>query len=141
VNRSLRTILRPAVALAIAAAAMPAAADAPVLAGTTWQLAAMDNEEIAPDAGIGIAFGRDGRVGGSGGCNRFGGGFTQAGESVSFTPLMATRMMCPNGVSDREQAFLSALEGTLLTGFRDGILVLRPQGEAPVLTFRRAQAQ
>jgi heat shock protein HslJ len=50
------------------------------------------------------------RATGSGGCNRFTGGYEAGDGTLTFGPLASTRMACPG--MDTETAFLRALEGT-----------------------------
>jgi heat shock protein HslJ len=47
-------------------------------------------------------------VSGSGGCNRFAGGFTLKGRGIRFGHVASTMMMCPHGM-EQEQAFFAAL--------------------------------
>jgi hypothetical protein len=70
------------------------------LAGTTWLMSSAGKR--APS----ISFASDGKVAGSGGCNRFFGSYMQEGEKLSFSPLGSTRMACPQGIMKREQACL-----------------------------------
>jgi heat shock protein HslJ len=72
------------------------------LAGTEWEIAGRENAFLR--------FGDDGRLGGNGGCNRFGGGYS-AGPDGSFEApnLMATRMFCSEDVMRFEQAMFDAL--------------------------------
>ncbi len=61
---------------------------------------------------------RDNHVGGSTGCNRFGGTFNATGTTVKIGPLMSTKMACATGMSV-ETEFLTALQaadGYKLTG-------------------------
>jgi putative lipoprotein len=51
----------------------------------------------------------DGRVSGSGGCNRMSGSATIDGARISFSPLAATRMACTPAAMDQESRFLAAL--------------------------------
>jgi uncharacterized lipoprotein YbaY/heat shock protein HslJ len=48
------------------------------------------------------------RVAGSGGCNRLAGGYTLAGEHLTFGRTAGTLMACPQGM-EQERAFLDAL--------------------------------
>jgi copper homeostasis protein (lipoprotein) len=91
-----------------------AAAAAP-LEGTTWKLVALagrsissQDEERAPTLTLDS---KDHRANGSGGCNRFGGGYALKGDELSFDPLISTKMYC-EGVMDQEQAYFTALEAT-----------------------------
>ncbi|HEV7261279.1 MAG TPA: META domain-containing protein [Bosea sp. (in: a-proteobacteria)] len=51
----------------------------------------------------------DGRVSGSGGCNRMSGRATIDGARISFSPLAATRMACTPAAMDQESRFFVAL--------------------------------
>lgn len=51
------------------------------------------------------------RVTGSGGCNRISGTYERSADSLRFSPMVATRMACPQGM-EREAAFLGALGST-----------------------------
>ncbi|HSB24795.1 MAG TPA: META domain-containing protein [Burkholderiaceae bacterium] len=48
------------------------------------------------------------RVAGSGGCNRIAGGYTLAGDRLTFGRVAGTLMACPDGM-EQERAFLDAL--------------------------------
>jgi heat shock protein HslJ len=56
-----------------------------------------------------IEFDGEGRVFGSGGCNRFTGAYTFDDGVLGLGPLAATKMMCPEAVMDQEDRFLGAL--------------------------------
>lgn len=51
----------------------------------------------------------DGRVTGSGGCNRIVGQARIEGAAIGFSQMASTRMACPQAVMDQEQKFLTAL--------------------------------
>ena len=89
------------------------AADA-TLTGQEWSLASIGGAPI-PGSGITAAFGEDGTVTGSGGCNRYTGPYTADGETLSVGPLASTRMSCGAVADDLERTYLGALE--LATGF------------------------
>lgn len=56
-----------------------------------------------------VQFRREGhRVAGSGGCNRLAGGYSIAGDTLRFTPLITTKMACAQGM-EQEQKLLNAL--------------------------------
>lgn len=52
---------------------------------------------------------KNGRVMGTGGCNRLAGPVKVTDETITFGPLMSTKMACPTGL-DFEASFLKALE-------------------------------
>ena len=53
-----------------------------------------------------------GRVAGNGSCNRFTGSVRLTGESISFSPLAATRMAClDSALTQQETTYFQALQG------------------------------
>lgn len=52
----------------------------------------------------------DGRISGSGGCNRFMGDGKLDGKTLTIGPLAGTRMACPPAVMEQEDRFLKTLE-------------------------------
>lgn len=80
-------------------------------------------------------------MGGLGGCNRFGGRYEQAGDRLSFSPLMATRMACRPDIMTAEQAFFDIL-AKVTAMRRDGDRLELLGGEGKVLaTFGKRAAE
>jgi heat shock protein HslJ len=88
------------------------------LADTAWRLEAFEGDASAPaldgvevtlefpqDAGGGL------RMGGKSGCNRYTAGATVSGDTLTFSPIAGTRMMCPDPQMAVEDAYLRALDG------------------------------
>jgi putative lipoprotein len=92
-------------------AASAQASDEP-LENTYWKLAELGGGPVAAASGQQeahfILHRADKRVSGSGGCNRFTGGYELQGERLTFKQMAGTMMACANGM-DTEKAFLSAL--------------------------------
>lgn len=65
---------------------------------------------IPQDLELTVEFSAD-RLAGSGGCNRFMGGYETDGDQLKITPLASTRMACEETVMNQEFRFLQALEG------------------------------
>ncbi|MBP6515067.1 MAG: META domain-containing protein [Steroidobacteraceae bacterium] len=87
------------------------------LRGTTWIVTAYNNGRqavvsVATGSSLTLAFGEDGRITGSAGCNTYTAPFELADETIKLGPAAATRMMCaaPEGVMDQEALFLQALQ-------------------------------
>ena len=80
------------------------------LAGTTWRAETIMGRPVIDSAASTITFQADGRVHGHGGCNRYFGSVTIAGEQVSFGPLGSTKMACAPALMDQEARFFQALE-------------------------------
>jgi putative lipoprotein len=85
-------------------------------------------------------FGTDGRVGGSGGCNRFSGEYTLEGDDLAIGPVASTRMAClePEGVGQQESAYFAALARVASWSFREERLQLRAADGALQAEFRPA---
>jgi heat shock protein HslJ len=87
------------------------------LADTVWRLEAFEGDASAPaldgvevtlefqqDAGGGL------RMGGKSGCNRYTAGVTVSDDTLTFSPIAGTRMMCPDPQMAVEDAYLRALD-------------------------------
>jgi heat shock protein HslJ len=85
-------------------------------------------------------FGTDGRVAGSGGCNRFSGGYTLEGDGLTIGPVASTRMACsePEGIDQQERAYFAALARVSSWSFREDRLQLRAADGALQVEFRPA---
>jgi heat shock protein HslJ len=86
------------------------------LAGTSWQVTAVNNRRqavvsVLAGTTLTMAFGNDGKLSGSAGCNNFNAAFRAEGRALSITAPVATRMMCaqPEGRMAQETQFLAAL--------------------------------
>jgi heat shock protein HslJ len=107
-----------------------------LLEGPEWQVESIRDVPVE-DVEATLAFLPEGRVAGSGGCNRFMGGYELTGETLSFGPLATTQMACPEPQMDVEQRMLDTLSGvTLFAIANDGALVLL-EADRPVLVARR----
>jgi heat shock protein HslJ len=97
----------------IADAVRQAQKDWPWIAGTRWELAAIEGVTPIEGSRIWIAFKPDETwVSGSSGCNRFTGSYIRRGEDgIRIGPLSSTRMFCnqPEGVMQQEARFLHLL--------------------------------
>jgi heat shock protein HslJ len=116
------------VAACSASGASPSAGSgspAPVgLAGTSWTLADLDGTTPAGAAPT-LEFREDGSAGGMSGCNSYNGTYTVDGNTITFGPLISTKMACEQPQMTMETAYLAALQGaTSVAVDEDGNLVL-----------------
>jgi len=85
------------------------------VAGVDWELMELDGKTASTGTGgrrATIRFDADtARVGGFGGCNRFGGTYAISGDSLLFGPLIMTRMACAKGM-ELESELATALATT-----------------------------
>lgn len=88
----------------------------PEMTGVEWALVSLQDApgsvQDTTGKGLTIQLDPDGSVFGSGGCNRFRGGFTAGdAQQLSIGPLASTLIGCDQPVADLETAYLQALEG------------------------------
>lgn len=114
------------------------------LAGTSWLATGINNGKggvvsLVAGTQVSLSFTADGKLGGSGGCNSFSAGYTSEGAQLGFTPIAATRRMCPvDGVMEQEQAFFKALESVATMRMEGDRLELRTAGGS-IAVLARAQ--
>ncbi len=107
---------------------------------TYWQLVELKGEPFYSNLGHErephIIFQElDSRVFGSGGCNRFMGGFTLfANDRIRLSKLASTMMACPN--LEQEQAFLRALESADKFVLSQNKLTLKDSQGKPAARFQ-----
>lgn len=89
-------------------------AQAPASIAGSWRLANMTEDPfptpMVPVGDLTVEF-ANGKVFGSGGCNRFNGGYKTTGNQVAIGPLASTFMACEPAVMQQETRFLAALQG------------------------------
>ena len=87
------------------------------LKDTNWKLESYGPTSNPTPAAKGvetsIKFGSDGTVGGSFGCNSFGGEYTMKGNQISFGAMMMTEMACDEPRMSQESISISILSGSV----------------------------
>lgn len=86
-----------------------------VLAGTDWRLVSLGppgaETDVVPGTTVTAKFGEDGRVGGSTGCNSYGGTYEVRGDTIFFGRLISTKRAClDQNANEQERRFLAGLE-------------------------------
>ena len=79
------------------------------LAGSTWLVEDVMGAGVVDRVQSTLQPMPEGRIAGSGGCNRFTGKGVLAGGKVAIGILATTRMACPPAVMDQEDRYLKAL--------------------------------
>ncbi len=79
------------------------------LAGTSWTVVSMADVQIDPAIRPTMAFGADGAVSGSDGCNTYNGTYTLTGSTLTVGQVVTTKKACGSDASSVEQTFLSYL--------------------------------
>lgn len=113
-------------------------------AGSAWEVAGYNNGRqavvsVRGGSTLTIAFSEDGKVSGSAGCNRYTGGHSVSGKTISIGRLAATRKLCadPEGVMEQEAQFLKALERATAVRIDGDRLELRAADGALLVSARR----
>jgi heat shock protein HslJ len=117
------------------------------LVDTTWVMTAYNNGEgglvsALADTQVTAIFDDEGQVGGHGGCNTYGGSYSVDDNSISFSELVQTLMMCaePEGVSEQETGYLAALGAATTYSIRGDRLELR-NGDDQIMVSYVAQPE
>ena len=80
------------------------------LPGTRWVLAEIAGTPVVEPGRATLDFEESGRASGNGSCNRFSGTATMVGDSLSFGPLISTKMACvEEALTAQEDRYLGAL--------------------------------
>lgn len=125
-----------ALASALVAAACASSAPEAPLSGTRWQAQSIEGAPVAYRTPT-IEFAGD-RISGTGGCNRFFGGYTISGDRISFGGVGATEMACEPVIMAQEAAFHTALNSAQ-TYRREGETLVLTSSAGDALVFRPAQ--
>lgn len=84
-----------------------------MLLGVTWQVTKLGETPVIEGTNVTLTF-EDGRVAGTGGCNRISGGYhtdgtVNEGLPIRFGEMASTMMACPEDRMQQEQRFLGLL--------------------------------
>lgn len=112
---------------------------ADLLTGDAWQITALGDAALIDPESVTLNFLDQGRVAGSGGCNRIIGGFTLTGESLQFGAMGSTMMACDEKVMDQERRMLDAIEQVQRFDISDEgtLLLIGGEGDAVLIEARR----
>lgn len=80
----------------------------------------------------------DGRAHGSGGCNRFTGGYALEGTTLRFQRMASTQMACMPAAMEQERHFHEALAGVRGWRMENGLLHLTDEAGATLVRLSRA---
>ena len=82
------------------------------LAGTQWELLAIDGEAVTRgDSPLLVTFGHDGRVSGSTGVNQLTASYSLTHDYLTFGPLATTRRAGPPELMEQEHRIVASLAG------------------------------
>ena len=116
------------------------------LEGSSWQVIGYNNGKggvvsLILDTEITAAFGEDGQVTGSAGCNNYFASYEINGDKITVGPAGATEMFCqePEGIMEQEQQYLAALQTAATYKITGLNLEIRTNEGSLVASFQRAE--
>lgn len=114
-----------------------------VLANTRWRLVSFGEPgaetPVVEGSTVTLEFGAGGQVGGSGGCNSYGGQYQVQDSAVSFSEIVSTLMACADErVMQQEQQYLAALQLAGQFELAGQRLTIQYNGGRGVLNFEPA---
>jgi heat shock protein HslJ len=127
-----------ALVVAVAVTACGDDAEPASLEGTSWILVA--GVDVPADIAVSeptVAFTSD-TITGSGGCNRYSGGYETDGDSIEIGMIASTQMACPAPAGTIEAAFFDALQQTTSWSIEDDQLVLSDANDDELLRLDSA---
>jgi heat shock protein HslJ len=127
-------------ALVLAGCASKPSAPAPSVVGL-WQAQEIAGVAVPADVRITLSMYGDGRAVGRAGCNNYTTKYQRDGDSISFSPVISTKMACAPEVMTLEQSYLDTLAAATRVERRpDGTLVLTTDNAAQLLLRRQEAA-
>jgi heat shock protein HslJ len=118
---------------------------ATTLAGTRWTATAVNNgrqavTSLVAGTTVTAAFGADGTLTGTAGCNRYSSAYTTDGAALAIRPAALTRRACPAPILEQEQQYVAALGATAMYRIDGDRLELRSASGALQVSYERAPA-
>lgn len=113
-----------------------AAPDNP-LAGTRWQATVLNGDTVLEGTTLTAAFGADGSLNGSAGCNSYSTRYLTDGTLLTIYPPGSTGALCgqPEGIMEQESAFLAALQAASSFSLEGGELYIKDSTGQAVIEF------
>jgi len=110
------------------------------LVGTNWTLSSFHSADavssVIAGTTITAVFGDDGRVSGSGGCNRYFASYNITGTSLSISSVGSTKMYCgAEGVMQQESTYLASLSKAMTFTIKGNQLSLADVKGSTILSF------
>lgn len=112
-----------------------------VLNNSQWQLASIGGTPVIAGSAITLEFGENNQVGGSGGCNTYGGSYTMEDDTITFSDIFSTLMAClEGGIMEQEQVYFAALNSaTRYEISSDQLIIEYDDGQQLVFTSATSQ--
>ena len=119
--------------------------DSSIVDNKTWVLTSINDKPVVAGSRVTMeiqpSMPDQGRISGQGPCNKYFGGYRIASNKISFTPLGATKMMCPTPIMKQEDMFLMAFPNLDKIEFAPNELTLKSSKGHEVLHFASESAK
>ncbi len=116
------------------------ALEGPTWVLTSWKAADGTMVDALTEVTVTATF-DSGRVGGSGGCNSYGGTYTVGDGTLKISEIVQTLMACEEPSMEQEGAFVAALEATTAYAVEGATLTLKDGAETALLTFEIGETE
>lgn len=135
----MRLLAAPLVVLLAACSSRGPSVKAPATPQGTWRLVDLAGSEALVDPPATLTFSEDGKIAGSGSCNRFFGTAKVASGSIEIAGLGSTKMACPEPIMGQEQRYFEALSGATRYEVEGSQLTIWVKGSERPLRFVRQE--
>ena len=104
------------------------------LDNSSWKIISIGGTPVIDPSRASLAF-ADGRVSGSGGCNRIAGGYSETADKLKVGMLMSTQMACPGALMEQDDRLAKILSGEVAMRFEGGdqLILTGANGKEAVL--------
>lgn len=130
--------LLPAAALGCEATGGRPGSSPASMVGTAWTCVEIEGVEVPAADAPTLRFDDDGRIGGSGGVNRYGAEIRRTGSSIEIAPIVSTKMAAEPARMELESRYFEALRSATRLVRSGGSLELFA-GNRAVLRFAAAK--
>lgn len=99
------------------------------LSGSEWQLISLGGMPLVEGSSITLIFGVDSSLGGTGGCNHYGGAYSADDTTISVSGVFSTMIAC-EGTLAQEQVYFAALQAaSAYTRTADALTISYGEGQ------------
>lgn len=109
------------------------------LKNTNWRLVSLDGQPAMADVEVTLNL-EDGQLGGSDGCNAYGGSYTSKGSEFAVgTDIVSTMMYCNDGINNQSVTYYTALNQAASFNLKGQTLSLLDTNGSVLMEFSRSE--
>jgi heat shock protein HslJ len=104
----------------------------------TWRLTTLAGQPVLGTTPLTLVLDASGQASGNGGCNQFSSTATLSEATITFTPIISTKMACAdNSLNSQETAYLTALQSAAAWKLDGASLTLSDAQNTALAVFTR----